>query len=355
LYNILAYNAELAIAKNWGKIMRVNLQEIPENWQVDQWLSFARGMNAAFYDPFKEANKGSATGKIVGGLPSQAPIIDMEMGNTIQLYMNMMAYIKQELGEISGVSAARQGQIAQRAAVGNTEREVNQSSHITEYWFLEHDMVKIRVLECLLETAKYAWKNTKNKKIQYVLDDGATVMFELDGEQFNECDYGLLIVGANNSFEMLNTMKQLAHAGLQNGLLNFSQLLDIYSTESISSIRRKIQRSELDKSKAQERQEQAKLDMEKAKLEQVKQMAQEEKDFKREEWDREDLMEEKKLASQERIKEMEIAAKDNSAITLESLKLQAEKIKQDIAIKEKQLEETKRHNKAQEQKSSNKS
>lgn len=350
LYNILAYNTELAIAKNWGKIMRINMQEIPENWKVDQWLSFARGMNAAFYDPFKEANKGAATGKIVGGLPAQAPVIDMEMGNTIQLYMNMMSYIKQELGEISGVSAARQGQIAQRAAVGNTEREVNQSSHITEYWFLEHDMVKIRVLEALLETAKYAWKDTKNKKIQYILDDGASVLFELDGELINECDFGILINSSSNSFELLQTMKQLAHAGLQTGALNFSQLLDIYSTESIASIRRKIQRSEVDKAKAIERQEKVKLEMENKKLEQVAKLAEEEKDFKREEWDREEALEDKKIASQEKIKEMELNSKSGNTVSLESLKLQAKKIDSDIKIKEKQLAETTRHNKASEKK-----
>ena len=183
LYNILAYNTELMIAKNHGKIMRVNVAEIPEKWDPDLWLSFAQGMNVAFYDPFKEGNKGASQGKMVGSLGAgQAPVIDMEMGNSIQLYMDMMQFIKFELGEIAGVSAARQGQIHNRQAVGNTEREVTQSSHITEYWFLEHDQVKLRVLECLLETAKHAWSDRNNKKVQHVLDDGATMLFDTEIE-----------------------------------------------------------------------------------------------------------------------------------------------------------------------------
>jgi hypothetical protein len=40
---------------------------------------------------------------------------------------------------IAGVSAQRQGQVENRETVGGVERAVNQSSHITEYWFMSHD------------------------------------------------------------------------------------------------------------------------------------------------------------------------------------------------------------------------
>ena len=111
MYNILMYNTELAIAKNHGKIMALDLAKIPENWKIDQWMSFAQGMNLAVFDSFKEGSKGAATGKLAGSQQGSQPIIDMEMGNTIQLYISMLSYIKQELGEVAGVSAQRQGQI----------------------------------------------------------------------------------------------------------------------------------------------------------------------------------------------------------------------------------------------------
>lgn len=357
LYNVLAYNAELAIAKNYGKIMRLDLASIPENWQVDQWLSFAQGMNLAVYDSFKEGSKGAAQGKIAGGMSPQVPVIDMEMGNTIQLYMSMMAFIKQELGEIAGVSAARQGQIQTREAVGNVEREVAQSSHITEYWFLEHDHVKIRVLECLLETAKFAWRDKKNKKIQYVLDDGATMLFDIEGAQFNECEYGLQITDGSSSHELLQTMKQLAHAGIQNGLITFSQLLDIYSTESISSIRRKITRAEGEQKEQEQKEKAMQQEMQKEMLSHQAQQAENEKDFKREEWDREDLNKDKELSNNLEIERMRqdnetsryYAGEDTTdPISLEKLKLDAKKINEDIKLKSKTLEETIRHNKATE-------
>lgn len=361
LYNVLAYNVELMIRKNKGKIMRAGLHEIPENWTMERWLSYAESMNIAFYDAFKEGQKGTATGKLAGSMNAQSPIIDMEMGNSIQLYLQMMQYIKQEMGEIAGVSAARQGQISTREAVGNVEREVAQSSHITEYWFMEHEQCKVRVLECLLETAKVAWKDKKNKKIQYVLDDGATVMFNLDGAEFRETDTGLLITNGSSSHELLQSMKQLAHAGIQNGIMNFSQLLDIYSNESIASIRRKIVRAENEKTQRDQQQAQMQQEMQKEQIAATEKMAREAQDFKREEWDREDARQERELETKLLVEQMRqdnveskffkdsgIGNAGADMVRLEDLRIKADKIAKDHKADLAKLEETKRHNKATE-------
>ena len=66
----------------------------------------------------------------------------------------------------------------------------------------------------------------------------------------------MITTGSMND-QLRESLKQLAHAGLQNGLLNFSQLLDVLTTESVSSIKRKIEKSEEDAmQRAQEQQEQ---------------------------------------------------------------------------------------------------
>ena len=247
MYNSLMYNTELAIATNWGKIMRMPLHEIPAGWEVDKWISYAKYMKIAPVDLFNEGTKGAAMGKLAGAMNQNAPVIDMEMGNTIQMYMNLMAYIKQEVGEIAGVSAQRQGQVSSNELVGNVERAVSQSSHITEYWFAEHADIKKRCLEIGLETAKIAWKNSKNKKLQFVLDDMSTQMITVNGEDIKEIDFDVCITDGGLDAVILEQLKSLAHAGIQNDKLNFSQLMDIYTTDSLSSIRRKIEKSETDK------------------------------------------------------------------------------------------------------------
>lgn len=359
LYNILAYNTELMIAKNKGKIMRLGIHEIPEGWKIDKWLSMADSMNIAVYDAFKEGNKGAAQGKMAGAMNAQAPVIDMEMGNSIQLYMNMMSYIKQELGEIAGVSASRQGQISTREAVGNVEREVAQSSHITEYWFMEHDQVKLRVLECLLQTAKYAWKDKQNKKIQYVLDDGASVMLNLDGTDFMDSEYGLLITDGAGSHELMQSMKQLAHAGIQNGILNYTQLIDIFSTESISSIRKKLTRSENEKLQRDQQNEERQQKMQQEAMAAQAEEAEKAREFVREEWDREDARLEKELETKITVESMRQDNEDSryydggndstDTTSLESLRLQADKINKDYNLKRESQKETVRHNKKTEE------
>lgn len=356
LYNILAYNTELMVSKNLGKIMRLDMAYIPEEWEIDKWLSFAMGMNLAVVDSFKEGNKGQATGKVAGTMQQNNPVIDMQMGDSIQLYMNMMAFIKREMGEIAGVSEARQGQIETREAVNNVNREVTQSSHITEYWFLEHDFLKLRVLETLLETAKFAWRNKRNKKIQYVLDDQSTAIFEMDGEQFNECEYGLQITDGSSSNELLTVMKQLAHAGIQTGTMVFSQLLDIYSTDSIASIRNKFTNAELEKKQREDQMFKQQEDTKKQIAQQQLEMQQKEQDFEREKWSREDARLQAELDNKITLKIIdksdepeEVVEKKDSSIDLEKLRLAADKIKKDHEAKMKAHAETVRHNKVTEE------
>lgn len=351
MYNVLMYNTEQAIAKNYGKIMSLDLARVPENWKIDQWLSFAQGMNLAVYDSFKEGNKGQSMGKLAGGQQLPTPVIDLEMGNTIQLYISMLSYIKQELGEISGVSPSRQGQISAREAVGNVEREVIQSSHITEYWFAEHEATQIRVLEALLETAKFAWKDKDNIKVQYVLDEGSTKIFEIDGQQFNEADYDIHVTTGSMNDNLRDSLKQLAHAGLQNGMINFSQLLDIMTTNSVSAIKRKIERSEEDaQQRAQQAQEQeqalAQQQMQQqAQIEAAKQQAEVDKQLR----ELEDNQRDRENAIL--LKQLDIQAKQSmsaSAEGIEKLRLEAEKMNKEFQQKQNELNETIRSNKADE-------
>ena len=46
--------------------------------------------------------------------------------------MNILEYIKAEMGEVAGISKQREGQISNRETVGGVERATLQSSYITE-------------------------------------------------------------------------------------------------------------------------------------------------------------------------------------------------------------------------------
>lgn len=354
LYNVFMYRTELAFAKAKGRIATMDLAMVPDHWDPEKWMYFAEIHGWAVKDSFKEAKKGAAQGKLAGQMAAQAPVLDMELGNYIQQHIMMLQFIENQLGEIAGVTKQRQGQVENRELVGNVERSITQSSHITEKWFSVHNHVKRRAMACLLETAKYAFKEETDKRFQYVLDDLSTSTLKLDGPVFNEADYGLVISDTANDQELMNTMKQLAHAGIQNDKMDFSTLMDIYLDPSISSMRRKIEQKETEKAQRDQEMQQMQQQMQQQQLQAQQQMQQEAQQFELAKMDREydhkkdieemkmagkmaqrnidmdrdgipDILELEKQNANERVKEKEIEMKRD--IEREKLRVESEKIK----------------------------
>lgn len=246
LYDATKDRLNKAMAKYMGPLMELDLAKVPGDWEIDKWLYYAYSTGLAVTDSFKEGNKGAATGKLAGTFNTSGRVMNLDMGNYIQQHISILEYIKAEMGEIVGVNKQREGQVSNRETVGGVERAVNQSSHITEHWFMKHDAVKQRVLSVFLETAKIALKY-KSKKVQYILGDDTITALQMDGHDFAEADYGIL-VSLNNKYQELDrAMRELAHAGIQNDKMDFSTLMAIYTSESISDIRRKIEKKEIDK------------------------------------------------------------------------------------------------------------
>jgi hypothetical protein len=193
LYDVVHDRLNRLIAKNYGRLHKLDLSLIPNGWEVSKWLYFARKDKIAVIDSFNEGKVGAATGKLAGGLNNASSgVIDLDEGNTIQQYINLMEFAKMEMAEVVGISKQREGQIANRETVGGVERATLQSSHITEWVFTIHEDLKRRVLDCFVETAKIAMKG-RNKKFQYLMPDFAQRMINIDGDEFAEADYGIAV------------------------------------------------------------------------------------------------------------------------------------------------------------------
>jgi len=241
MYNVLMYRLEKAIAKYKGPSKNIDLAKIPDEWKLDQYLYYLEEMGYDITDSFKEGDKGQATGKLAGSFNTTGQLSNPDMGNYINHTMGLLTYIEEALGRSVGITRQREGSIDNRETVGGVERSVTQSSHATEEYFLVHDFTKLRALEVLLETAKYAYRGD-NKVAQYILDgDMAQEMFKIDGGQFSEADYGLVMSDTSLNEEFRSVMITLAQAGIQNDKLNFSAFMDIFTSESIADTRRKIE------------------------------------------------------------------------------------------------------------------
>ena len=253
LYDVIHDRLNKIMAKNWGKIIHLDLAKVPKGWNIDKWMYYAKHNNVAVIDSFKEGNIGAATGKLAGALNNASNgVIDAELGNIIQQYINLLEFIKMEMSEVVGVTRQREGQVANRETVGGVERATLQSSHITEWIFTIHDDVKKRALECFLETAKIAMKGQK-KKFPYLLSDGSMRLTDIDGDEFAESDYGLVVDNGNGIQDLNQKLDMLAQAGIQNQMISFSTIMKLYGSSSLAEKQRMV---ENDEKRIQERQAQ---------------------------------------------------------------------------------------------------
>lgn len=244
LYDVVHDRLNKLMSRNWGKIIQLDLAKVPKDWDMDKWMYFAKTNNIAVVDSFKEGNIGAATGKLAGALNNASSgVIDAELGNIIQQNINLLEFIKLEMSDVAGISKQREGQISNRETVGGVERATLQSSHITEWLFIQHEDVKKRALECFLETAKIALKGRK-KKFQYILSDDSMRVMDIDGDEFSECDYGLVVDNSNAIQELKQKMDMLAQAALQNQTLNFSTIMKLYNSSSLAEKQRMVERNE---------------------------------------------------------------------------------------------------------------
>lgn len=354
LYDVMQDRLNKTLAKSVGKAVRFDFAKVPKGWKVEQWLYYLVTHGIAVENSYNEGDKGRATGVLAGSMNNATTgVIDASLGTEIQQYLNILEWLTNKIGDIAGISRQREGQISNRETVGGVERATLQSSHSTEWLFVVHDSVKRRVLECLLETAKICLKGRK-KKFQYILPDGSKQIIDIDGDYFAECDYGILLDNSNSTQELNQNIKLLAQAALQNQALDFSTIMKVFGSSSLSEKQRIVELNER-KIKEQQQQQfqqqmqikqqelQQKAAMEQARLDREYQMHQEDLENKilvaqinsQAEADRLSLMnhdnDEANIIEREKMAE---ASRQFDA----KLKLEEKKQEADVRIKERQLD-----------------
>lgn len=250
MYDVIHDRLNKIIAKNWGKLLRLDFAKVPKGWEVDKWLYFAKKNSIMVEDSGNEVG----TQRVLAGALNNAStgVIDAELGNSIQMHINLLEFIKMEASESVGITRQREGQISNRETVGGVERSTLQSSYITEYWFIQHEDVIKRVLEAFIETAKIAMKGRK-LKFSYITSTGVEKIADIDGDEFAENDYGLVVDNSTGTQELKQTIHQLAIQNLNKQNSSLATTMKLFSTLSIAE---KIRLVENDEKKAMEQQQQ---------------------------------------------------------------------------------------------------
>jgi len=244
LYLIIWYRTELLISKNIGNIGLIDTSLIPDGWDPEKWMYYAQAMGFGFVNTYNEGNRSLG---MSGGanLSTQNKVLPLEHSQFIIQHLSLLQHIDERIQATAGITPQRLGAITQDSLVGNTERSVTQSSHITEPYFALHENFKLRVCDAVIEVAKECMEG-KTANFQYITDDLGEILFEVDGNDFVNADYGVFVTNTSKDQATLETAKQLLQAALQNDKLMLSDAISVLNSTSVSDITAKLRRSELE-------------------------------------------------------------------------------------------------------------
>ena len=94
-------------------------------------------------------------------------------------------------------------------------------------------------------------------------------VMDIDGDEFAENDYGLVVDNSNAVQELQQKLDGLAQAALQNQALNFSTIMKLYSSSSIAEKQRMVEKNEMELMQRQQeaQQQQAQLQQQQMQME----------------------------------------------------------------------------------------
>lgn len=167
---------------------------------------------------------------------------DLTMGNVIAQYIQLLDKIESMASELSGVTPQRQGAISSTELVGNVERSVIQSAHITEPLFWMHNQVKRQALLMLLNTAKAAWKDSDKQYLNYIFDDTTRAFITL-ADNFPYEDFDIFVTDSTKEVQAIEQLRALIQPAMQNGA-SLVDAAEMYTMDNLSLIKSKLQELE---------------------------------------------------------------------------------------------------------------
>lgn len=257
MYIVLWYRLELAIARDKGKVVNMDITQIPKSMNISpaKWMHYLSSVGVNFINPYEEG--WNIPGR-EGGKPAQfnqITALDLTMSNVIAEYIQLMDKIEELAGTISGITQQREGAVSSSEMVGNVERSVVQSSHITEPLFCVHNQCKRRVLNMLLNTAKGAWEETGKKKLQYIFDNGERAFLDITPKFYYE-DMDVFVSDTSKDLENIQKLQQLIQPAMQNGA-SLLEAAEILTNDNFNIIKQKLKDMQTRQEQIQQQQQEA--------------------------------------------------------------------------------------------------
>lgn len=229
-YDIFKYRLESAISRSKDILALMDINIIPENWSMDKFMTVVEATGFAWVDYAKEG---------VQLNPHHQNVLDLSI-KTVEQYLHLLGFIKEEWEMISGVTRQRMGSTSPYELKSTTEQSIIQSSHITEDIFRKYSYFEERDLQAIIDYAQVAWLS--GKKAMYVAPDGIEHYLDVD-EEFSHAEIGVFVKDSSKETEKIEKIQQLGGVAIEQGT-PISTVAEMMDTESFLEMKEKIKEAE---------------------------------------------------------------------------------------------------------------
>jgi len=288
-FNIQMARIHETEASDLGKIFLTSFHAKPKNWSWQKFMLMAKHGKILPIDLTQE-----------GVTPADAQIfktLDLSTDDKKAGQIQYLEFLRNQVAIAMSYNPSRLGNQAASLSVSNNQQNIQQSSYQTYDLYNLHNKVVENLLNALLNTARIAFKDNEHMKT-YILSDMSIAELELDHELLERSELGIKLKNSAQDLENILEVKRLMQPMVQNGLISFPELIRMQFSKSASELMNIAENAEAKMIKRQAEQQQ----VQQQQLEQQAQVAQQMEQMRQQ---FELLLQQNKLASEERQSQIE--------------------------------------------------
>ena len=233
LYDIIHTQKELMIALAGTKTIFYDKGQKPGDLKQDEFF-YQMKKGVAYVETI------TPEGQRVQSTFNQWAMVDLSLSPAIQYLELIGKGLEETMGNIIGVPRPAQGQVVNSDQVGTYMESINRAMLITEVLYFDHDELEAEAITQLI-----------NLDLNFCMDEGD--VFEVLSKDFGreivtvlpkmfEGTYIEVVVGDHSEErKKMARLEELASLGFKSGNLPFESIVDIFQSDSVIELAKKIE------------------------------------------------------------------------------------------------------------------
>lgn len=211
------------MATDFGNLFIMTLEWKPDDMNWQQWFDVMKNSNLLIAQ-FKKHGFGMD--------PNMVRNVNLSKVSDIAGKMQLLEMFRANLIRSMNFNDYRIGSIGQYATNQNTEQAQSASYNQTEGWFETHRLIVERAINCFMNRAKFIYRH--NEKSKFILDDIARTELEVAPEFWYE-EWAIDFSTSTNEIRKVEELRQQMLTFAQNGM-SFEGILALSLASTPSDI-----------------------------------------------------------------------------------------------------------------------